>query len=33
MQFILVNEHMELLTLVCRVWIVVKIEVYRGLTE
>ena len=33
MQFILVSEHMELLTRVCRVLIVLKIEVYRGLLE
>jgi len=33
MQFILVSEYMELLTRVCRVLIVLKIEVYRGLLE
>ena len=33
MQFSLVIEHMELLTRVCRVSIVLKIEVYRGLLE
>lgn len=33
MQFILVSEHMELLTRVCRVLIVLKIEVYRALLE
>ena len=33
MQFILVSEHMELLTRVCRVSIVLKIEVCRGLLE
>ena len=31
MQFIFVSEHMELLTRVCRVSIVLKIEVYRDL--
>ena len=33
MQFILESEHMELLTRVCRVLIVLKIEVYRDLLE
>ena len=33
MQFILVSEHMELLTHLFRVSIVLKIEVYRGLLE
>ena len=33
MQFILESERMELLTRVCRVLIVLKIEVYRDLLE
>ena len=33
MQFILVSEHMGLLTRVCRVLIVLKGGVYRGLLE